>query len=116
MEKRHDIYDWLDRIERRPGMYLPEATMSRLASWLDGYDTALLTNSVDEEESPRFAGFVSFAAAALDVATTHGIEDVVRGNAETDEEAFLLFFELLHRYRGTTPPPANADVLQESRG
>lgn len=106
------LYEWLDRIETRPSMYLPTASFCSLESFVAGYETALLAHRIGEVTEPPFASFGRFVAQRLGHHVTdadsdfggpswrHCIVAATRG----DQDAFYLFFKLLREFRGQGPP------------
>lgn len=43
-----DVYDFLEQIRRRPGMWLPDGSLRSLEAVLTGYRVALGVHSIDE--------------------------------------------------------------------
>jgi hypothetical protein len=101
------IYEWLDRIQARPGMYLAQPSFDSLAAFIHGYEAALMSNHILEENAPAFAGFAEFVRLQLctsETPTNTGFgspswEAAISTMAINDQERFNLFFRLLHKFR-----------------
>jgi hypothetical protein len=108
------FYEWMDRIEARPGMYLDRAEFDTLKVFILGYQMALAGNRVNEFDTPPFAGFNRFVLqklgrlgeravlkagdAEVDLGSI-GWETAIADSADDGQEALELFFRLLREYR-----------------
>ena len=104
----NSLYEWLDRIEVRPGMYLLEPSFASLTSFIDGFEIALTSRHVSDDTDPPFSSFDKYVAQRLEHHTTDEEREYLGGPswrrcilaAETDDlGAFKLFFTLLREFR-----------------
>ncbi|WNB74442.1 hypothetical protein [Methylomonas koyamae] len=56
----YSIYDILDRIEKRPGMYVGDVTLGNLMTYMHGYEMAMRDAEVKDVSIPEFHGFHEF--------------------------------------------------------
>lgn len=119
MTSPENLYSILDRIEKRPGLYLSSATLSALDDYLSGYEDARHALRPGERDAPSFDRFSDFCLQKLGNAGSWVEVEIdpntdeksvkhipgptwhrVLREAEPDgEKAFLLFFSLLREYR-----------------
>lgn len=95
-----DIYDVLDSLRKRPGLYLGHSTGSSSFSNLITFVNALTFSSF-EEGSPSFWGFSRWITRKVDgmsKTTPWSWMESKWGN----DKAFEMFFELLDEYRTCT--------------
>ncbi len=99
-----NIYELLDTIRRRPGMYFGYHSPTHLHSFISGY---YFTNHPDESDStisPPFHSFHDWVAAKLGYyESTSGWAYMIEDQREDKEEALWLFFQLLDEFRGFRP-------------
>jgi hypothetical protein len=103
-----NLYEMLDKIEVRPGMYFIRPGFSSLEAFIHGYDLALMFNRVDEREDPPFVHFNSFVIAALGAKADASWQAAIMAAAPDDDAALALFFRLFRQFRGHTPPAQSA--------
>ena len=103
------LYDMLDKMEIRPGMYFARPGFASLEAFIHGYELALMVHDLDEREEPPFQQFNEFVLVTLGRRprlTTWQL--AIPAAAPEDREAFELFFRLLHQFRGELPPAQSA--------
>mgnify|MGYP006234092637 CR=1 FL=1 len=94
------MYNLLDEIRRRPGLYIGNESPNNLKSFLDGYLWGKGHNSI-EESSPNFNDFHDWVAKKLGYyESTSGWANMIEDQREDKQEALYLFFELLDEFRG----------------
>ena len=108
MEK--SLYEWLDKIEARPGLYLLEPSFASLTSFIAGFEVALISNHIADDTNPPFSSFDKYVARHLEHRSTD--EESALGGPSwsrcilektgSDAEAFNLFFTLLRQFRAQT--------------
>lgn len=94
------VYELLDKIRRRPGMYIGYHSPTHLHSFLSGFlmgtGSALKTS-----ETPHFNEFQDWVAGKFNYyESTSGWAYMIEDQREDKEEALHLFFELLDEFRG----------------
>lgn len=97
----NNIYDLLDRMRQRPGLYLGVKSISRLSAFLDGYVLAF-----DDASLALEMGDPSFARFSEWVAQTQGQpesiaswNDLILWEVDDEEIAVDEFYKLLDKFR-----------------
>jgi hypothetical protein len=98
------LYEWLDQIEARPGMYLPSASFAMLETFIAGYESALMTHGSVEQCTPPFMRFGEFVTTRLKARHDSQFgapawQRSIADSAISDGDAFALFFKLLREFR-----------------
>ena len=97
------VYDLLDVIRKKPGIFLGERSLTALSHFIGGFEYALLTteNSFDREEPP-LRGFHDWIAERLGFEeSTLGWKDMLLASVGDETAAFERFFSELDAYRGS---------------
>ncbi|MFC5718570.1 hypothetical protein ACFP1Z_00035 [Streptomyces gamaensis] len=95
-----DVYDFLNQVRLRPGMWLPEGSLQRLESILIGYQVALGVHSTDERfdfwpEGP----FSKWLWQRLGRSSPLGWATEIERETPVGSTAVEEFFKLLDIYR-----------------
>jgi hypothetical protein len=99
-EVEESVYDLLGWIRKKPGLYVGEPSIQRLASFISGYDAGLghvgfgLRDGVDFH---RFHGWVAHRLGFAE--STSGWANMIRDKSASEAEAFQMFFVLLDEFR-----------------
>ncbi|MGN6371135.1 MAG: hypothetical protein ACTHN5_23005 [Phycisphaerae bacterium] len=96
------VYDLLDVIERKPGLYLGRAELTALWHFYHGFVTAVGACHLRfEKEQPPFDGFHDFVASHYGwFESTSGWRHMILNENDGDEAKSLDgFYSLLSRYR-----------------
>ena len=98
--KKLNIFDLLDIVRRRPGLYTGHHSPTHLNSFLNGY--LLGTNdNLRKTKHLDFYDFNDWVAGKLGYSTsTRGWAMMIEEQQEDKEEGLWLFFELLDEFRG----------------
>ncbi len=101
-----NIYEFLARINERPGLYLGEKSITALRGFFDGYITAYLENDlIIDWGKPSFRGFNDWVADYFHYKeSTAGWKNILLWKLGNEEKAFDQFFLLLEKYRQTNQP------------
>lgn len=93
------LYEILDAMEERPGMYLGEESVTMLSGWIDGWRAAL--DNPFEGTEPPFGEFWDWVALRLGFfESTSGWRRMLLKRYGGDEvAAFRRFFELFNEFR-----------------
>ncbi len=99
------IYEDLDMIRKRPGMYLGALSVSKMHTFLDGYRFAIREEAEQVVRIPfqplPFWLFGTFVARKYQESACMGWNRIILEQVQGDEKKGLeLFFELLDEFRG----------------
>ncbi len=91
--------DLLQRIKQRPGMYLGQASITRLRMLLMGYSMARgeLGLPLTKQEK-QFAQFQKWIQQKYQINTTQGWDNIILSQAKSEKLALELFFDLLQEF------------------
>ncbi|MEU7716937.1 hypothetical protein [Streptomyces tibetensis] len=116
-----DVYDLLEEVRLRPGMWVRNGSLRHLDSMLVGYRIALAVHGAEEpfdfwspgEPSP----FSMWLERRMGEQSSLGWSTVIERSAEaTGRPALELFFELLDEFRGESSGESCGESRHESRG
>ena len=94
------VYELIDMLRLRTGMYIGYESPTHLNAYLSGYRLAKIDDPFIPQK-PSFHGFHDWVANKFDYAeSTSGWAYMIEDQREDKGEALLLFFELLDEYRG----------------
>jgi hypothetical protein len=109
------LYEWLERIEARPGMYLPAPGFATLTAFISGFEIALISRHIGSYAAPDFSLFGEFVAQRLEHRSsdeenseTPTWEHCILAKTKDDQEAFALFFALLREFRTHGAPESGS--------
>ena len=93
------LYDLLERIKTRPGMYLGQPSITRLNMLLTGYSLARIELGLPPtKQEEEFDGFQDWLAERYQIKSTHGWDKIILFYAADEREAFLNFFKLFEQW------------------
>lgn len=99
-----NIYEIIDKVRRRPGMYIGHHSPTHLSSFLSGYQQAKVAPDNEYKEESEFHGFHDWVARRFGYyESTSGWAYMIEDQREDKEEALWLFFQLLDEYRKLAP-------------
>ncbi|MDJ1501192.1 hypothetical protein [Xanthocytophaga agilis] len=100
-----DIYQLLDKIKPRPGMYLGKGSISALAQFIGGYDYAFHSLGIDNPEMPPFHMFHEWAAHRFNwYEATAGWSHIILQECEGNEARALdVFYQVLEDFKRLIP-------------
>ncbi|MFF7866294.1 hypothetical protein ACFZCT_07520 [Streptomyces qaidamensis] len=110
LAEMRDVYDLLEEVRLRPGMWVRGSSLQHLHSMLLGYRVALAVHGAEESfdfwtpgnQSP----FDAWLTKRMDEHTSLGWSAVIEREAEaTGRSAMELFFELLDEFRAGRDQP-----------
>ena len=91
------LYNILQKIKKRPGLYLGIKSLTRLSAFIDGFEFCMYDSG--EKKSKLFDGFDEYIRERYGIHTTPGTEDIILFFALFDEGlAFDRYFELLDEF------------------
>jgi len=102
-ETQYTVYEILDQIRRKPGFYIVDPELTRLDSFMAGYDCGLAQGGMTfRQEEPDFHRFYDWVAHRLGYSSsTSGWYKMIRGRCASEREAYDKFFELLDEFRAS---------------
>ena len=99
-ELDESIYDLLESIRQKPGLYIVEPSTDRLQSFLTGYEAGLGRVGFALRDEVGFHKFHEWVANRLGFPeSTSGWAGMIRARTASGEEAFRQFFVLLGEFR-----------------
>src|SRR5688500_14159281 len=102
-ELDESIYDMLDVIRKKPGLYLGTPSINRLNAFLTGYAAGLLRVGFVMRDKDHFHRFHDWVALRLEFEeSTAGWCNIIRGQSADETDAFWRFFVLLDEFRKET--------------
>jgi len=102
-----DVFDLLDQIKQRPGMYLGSSDSERgkqlrnLEFLLHGYSMALGCHQIRERVSDFPREFIYYLHGRFGWSTACGPAAAVRDACNTDGEAWEMFWQLVAEFRAS---------------
>jgi hypothetical protein len=105
-----NVFEWLDEVRKRPGMYIRAsgndrdgASLDHLESMLWGYEAAIRAHRIDES-TPRFThSFLWWVRLRRGWSMSAGWAKAVVRSVREGQQPLDLFFELVDEYRQVTP-------------
>ncbi|WP_327386465.1 MULTISPECIES: hypothetical protein [unclassified Streptomyces] len=97
-----DVYDVLEHVRLRPGMFVRDGSLQELMLILSGYGTALRVHDVGEQFDLAPVGpFADWLRRSRGWSTSCGWATAIELNGQ-DEPPLSAFFRLLDEWRATT--------------
>lgn len=101
-----EIFDLLDRIESRPGLYVGGGDergvqLRNLELLLHGYDLALRAHRIDEPGNGFLIALGKYLAAKHAWSMSRGAIAAIRDRAENDDDAWNMFWSLVREYKSS---------------
>lgn len=90
------LYIKLKEMRDRPGMYLGEKSLTRLASYINGYLDG--QTKIGETYSINFSDFNEYVKQYFDVTSNHDWLKVIKFYSSNDTHAVDIFYELLDKF------------------
>ena len=90
-------YELLQKIKKRPGMYLGKTSLERLRAFLDGYHHQEL-ESQGMSEPDCLDGFTPYIQKRYHLNTDHDWSSVIQFFSTSDQNAFDTFYQKLEEF------------------
>ncbi|MFB2894124.1 hypothetical protein ACE1CI_14535 [Aerosakkonemataceae cyanobacterium BLCC-F50] len=105
--KSEYLYEMLQEIKKRPGMYLGKRSISRLRSFLDGYMGAREDLGLPRtEQEQEFNGFQEWIQERFSITSSHGWDSIILFYSADERDALEKFFVLFEKFcNGESPLP-----------
>lgn len=109
--KNEYLYNLLERIKQKPGMYLGNCSITRLNMLLVGYSQARmeleLPRTVQEQEFDQFQEWIQHK---YNISDSKGWDSIILLNSTDEKEAFYKFFQLFDEFSHSNTNDANLEV------
>jgi hypothetical protein len=103
------LYDLLESLRKRPGIYLGKASITLLEAFLNGYET--FHEQIDYG-NPSFDGFNDFIDNYYGNYSTAGWKNkILAAHYNNEEEALEWFFKILDEYRESPDRPNSRTIV-----
>jgi hypothetical protein len=100
IEKDEYFDQILQDIKARPGMFLGSCSITRLRSFLDGYQNARADLGLPRTEQEKvFDGFQHWVQTRFKVTSTQGWDTIILLHSSDEQGALQLFFDLLEQFQ-----------------
>jgi hypothetical protein len=97
------LYQILQDIQTRPGMYLGNCSITRLRAFLDGYGSARADLGLPETEQEKaFNGFQAWIQKRFNITAAQGWDRIILAHSTNEQEALTQFFELFQQFQQET--------------
>jgi hypothetical protein len=100
-----DLYELLQIVRQRPGMYVRDWSLYQLETICDGYSQALAIHGIEEFGTQFNKRFRDYLWARYRWSMCCGWAWGIRKRSRSAEEAFHRFFELVEQFKRSTPEP-----------
>jgi hypothetical protein len=104
-----NLYTTLDKLRKRPALFISSHSISALASYIDGFREGC---NYENSESPSFDGFNDFVGEFYGKYTTAGWKNLILADHfGNEEEALTRFFVLLDEFRLESNKPSSREIV-----
>lgn len=94
------LYDMLQNIKQRPGMYLGKCSITRLNMLLAGYAMARAELGLPlTEQEKEFGGFQDWIQERYKINSNHGWDSIILFYSADERDALNKFFDLFEKFR-----------------
>ncbi len=95
------LYELLQKIKQRPGLYLGVKSLTLLNVFIGGY--AICQSDYNQQESNLFNGFQEHIQKKYKISSTQSWAKIIDFYSATDADAFDLFFKLFEEFLKDNP-------------
>jgi hypothetical protein len=95
-----DVFSLLNKIQKKPGLYIGQPSVGELFMFLAGYKAAKLEMGIKPtaEELQFYREFQPWLQKRFSLSTTNSWAKIIQFYSKNDQEAFDRFFELLNEF------------------
>ena len=111
------LFEFLERVKEKPGMYLGTASVTHLRLFLVGYRFAAIAElniTSSDEEVDFYRNFQPWLKKRLRVYTTNSWDKIILIQSANEKEAFQSVFVFLDEFRQREPSEDIDPILVES--
>lgn len=103
------LYQVLQEIKARPGMFLGNCSITRLRAFLDGYRSARADLGLPlTEQEKTFDRFQSWIQTRFSITSTHGWDRIILFHSADEREALDHFFQLFEQFQQAEVSPIDS--------
>jgi hypothetical protein len=112
-----NLFELLDKVQTKPGMYLGSASVTSLRLFLVGYrfSRAELNVPSTEEEINFYRNFQPWLQAKLNVHTANSWDKIILIQSINEQEAWDSFFNLLVEFRQQGSPEVDSSATESQK-
>ncbi len=94
------LYERIQKIRERPGLYLGEASISKLRAYLEGYQAALRDCDIPKtEQEEEFYQFHEWVRQYYNFSeSTSGWNNMILARSSDEAQALEIFFDLFDQF------------------
>jgi hypothetical protein len=93
------LYEMLKRIQKRPGMFLGQCSITRLRAYLDGYMGSRTDLGLPPtQQELEFNQFQDWIQTRFKINSSHGWDSIILFYSEDEKDALNNFFELFEQF------------------
>ncbi|MCX6044776.1 MAG: hypothetical protein NT075_06650 [Chloroflexi bacterium] len=109
-----DYYDLLQQIQKKPGLYIGNASISSLYMFLIGYNSARRQLSIPLSDQEReFQEFQPWLQEKFSIKTSQAWSKIILFYAVDERDAFERFFVLFHEFLHSKRAQLGANQSEE---
>ncbi|MBD2202391.1 hypothetical protein H6G33_36165 [Calothrix sp. FACHB-1219] len=113
------LYEMLDKIKQKPGIFLGKYSITRLRAFLDGYMSSREDLGLPPtQQEIEFNQFPDWIQTRFKITSAHGWDSIILFYSEDEREALNNFFELFEQFRNgenATREAINQEQVIESK-
>lgn len=115
--KTEYLYELLQRIKQRPGMYLARPSITRLRMFLMGYSIARAELGLPTtEQEKEFGGFQDWIQERYNITSSHGWDSIILFYSADERDGLDRFFKLLEQFRNGEKASLTQVCAEKSSG
>ena len=105
--KSEYLYEILQEIKKRPGIFLGRSSITRLRSFLDGYIAAREDLGLPRtDQETEFNNFQDWIQKRYNITSSHGWDSIILFYSADERDALDNFFQLFEKFQnGESPLP-----------
>jgi hypothetical protein len=94
------LYEMLERIKQRPGMFLGQCSITRFRAFLDGYMSSRADLGLPPtQQEVEFNQFQDWIQIRFKISSSHGWDSIILFYSADEKDALNNFFELFEQFR-----------------
>ncbi|OUL26906.1 hypothetical protein BV372_26135 [Nostoc sp. T09] len=94
------LYEMLERIKQRPGMFLGKTSITQLRAFLDGYMSSRADLGLPPtQQEIQFNQFQDWIQTRFKITSSHGWDSIILFYSADEKDALNNFFELFEQFR-----------------